>query len=179
VIRKSCTACGLHHTRRQIVRGRGTIPAEILFIGEAPGKSEDLIGEAFIGPAGKVLSFLMEDAGILDSNTWYILNCCACRPCDSKSHPNREPKPHEILACMKNVHEEIRRVNPEKVVLLGKIATTYYGKEYPRALKLVHPSYLLRTGGRASPAYSLALRDLKEFTKDNIDPALIGYGGDF
>jgi DNA polymerase len=157
----------LHRTRRQIVRGHGSIPAELLFIGEAPGKSEDLLGEAFAGPAGKVLNYLMEDAGILDNNTWYILNSCACRPCDSKSHPNREPLPHEVLACMDNVHREIQEVNPAKVVLLGNIAQKYYGKEYPRALHLVHPSYLLRTGGQASPQYSIALRALTEFIEND------------
>jgi uracil-DNA glycosylase len=85
----------------------------------------------------------------------------------SKSHPNREPAPHEVLACMPNIHKQIMIVNPEKIVLFGNIAAKYYGKEYPHALKLVHPSYLLRTGGRASPYYSSALRALGEYVKEN------------
>ena len=163
MIHRPCEACGLSRFRRQIVRGRGCIPCDILFIGEAPGKSEDLRGEAFVGPAGKVLGYLIEDAGLADAS-YYILNCCACRPCDSRSSPNREPTASEVLACMPRVHEEILRADPDKIILLGQIAARFYGKEYPTALYLIHPSFLLRSGGRASPMYSSTLRALIEYT---------------
>jgi len=58
----NCTNCQLHKTRKQVVVGRGTIPADILFIGEAPGISEDTIGLAFIGEGGKLLDYMIQEA---------------------------------------------------------------------------------------------------------------------
>jgi uracil-DNA glycosylase len=161
MVKKSCTACPLHAFRRHCVYGRGTIPADVLFIGEAPGKSEDLLGQAFIGLSGKLLDSMMQDAEV--KHSFYITNCCLCRPCDGKAAPNREPKAEEVLACMPNVVRIINQVKAKKVILLGKIAAKFYGKEFPNALKLVHPAFLIRQGGRASPHYSSAIRALKEY----------------
>ncbi|GAG10072.1 unnamed protein product, partial [marine sediment metagenome] len=75
---KNCRKCGLYEFRRKIVFGRGKVPADILFVGEAPGKSEDLIGEAFVGPSGRLLDMAIKDAakilGIKKPPTFYVSN---------------------------------------------------------------------------------------------------------
>jgi uracil-DNA glycosylase family 4 len=166
-----CTRCDLHRFRRQIVRARGVTPCQALFLGIAPGKSENLIGRAFVGPAGKVLNFLLEDLRLDERRVaYYITNCCACRPCDSKTAKNRDPTPEEILACMPRVHAEINAAQPSKIVLLGVIPAKYYGKEYPQALHVAHPSFLLQSGGsrpsRAAPMYRPTLRALEDYLED-------------
>lgn len=154
-----CKRCGLYRFRHNIVPGRGIIPAIILFIGEGPGKSEDLLGEAFVGRAGKVLNELISGAGII---SYYITNIVLCRPTDGFQGDNRIPEQEEVLACTNNVMKIVKLVHPELVVLLGKVAQKYYGKEFPEALHLQHPSFLARQGGVRSPFYQTNLRALKE-----------------
>ncbi len=144
------------------MEGRGNIPARVLFIGEAPGKSEDLMGEAFVGAAGRILDNLIDEAHI---TSFYIINCVLCRPTDEFQGPNREPKEAEVLACTKNVMGIIKRVEAEYVILLGKVAEKYFGKEFPDAIILNHPAYLARQGGVRSPNYPINLRKLKEGLK--------------
>lgn len=164
MLRRPCMACGLAAFRRNIVAGRGSMPAKLLFIGDAPGRSEDLTGQALVGPAGKLLDMLIADAGI--SCAYYVTDCLGCRPCDGKVCPDREPASHEVLACMPRVHTIVSKVAPTKIVLLGKVAAKYYRKEYRRALCIIHPIFLLRGGGKASPYYSMTLRSLKAYTED-------------
>ena len=168
MIRRPCRACGLHAFRRNIVEGRGSVPAQILFIGDAPGRSEDLIGKSMIGPDGKLLDMLLSDAGIVCS--YYVINCCGCRACNGKILPQREPEPYEILACMPRVMRTVDSVRPKRIVLLGKAAARYYGKIFKGALRIVHPSLLMRSGGRASPYYSTAMRSLNLFLEDVNGP---------
>ena len=163
MVKKGCTSCGLHKYRRNIVKGRGNIPAKLLLIGEAPGRSEDLIGQAFIGPAGKLLDRMLHEAEI--NCTYYIINTVLCRPCDDRKGDNREPKASEVLACTSNVLQLIGKVKPEKVIFVGKVAQRYYKKEFPNALTILHPAFLLRQGGPASPYYTANLRAIKSFMK--------------
>ena len=84
---KKCRACHLHKFRRNVVLGRGTLPADVLYIGEAPGKSEDLTGEAFVGPSGAMLDSLMldatEQASLPAIPRFYVVNTVLCRPTDT------------------------------------------------------------------------------------------------
>lgn len=157
---KSCEACTLSTVRRQVVLGRGTIPAAVLVIGEAPGRSEDMLGQAFIGEAGRLLDQLLDEAGI-DLDTVYRTNTVLCRPSDKFGGDNREPKPEEVLACMNNVLLIVSVVNPMWIILVGDTAKRNYHKHFPGAVHITHPAALLRTGGRASPGYIMNLRALQ------------------
>jgi len=160
-----CRRCGLSAYRKHIVRGRGTIPADILMIGEAPGETEDLTGEAFAGLAGRLLDEMCKKSK-LDRFTIYRTNCVLCRPCDGIQEPNREPSPDEVLMCAPNVSGIIRDVRPRAVVLLGDVAERYFRPVYRRAYKLYHPSYLLRTGGHASPAFLGQVREMERIGRE-------------
>lgn len=113
----SCTACRLSETRNNVVFGVGDPDARIMFVGEAPGKNEDLQGEPFVGAAGKLLDELLAGIGITRDQV-YIANVLKCRP-----PGNRDPKPDEIDSCKGYLREQIRMIRPEVVVTLGNFAT--------------------------------------------------------
>jgi len=153
------------------VIGRGSIPADILFMGEAPGKAEDIMGVPFVGPSGKLLDKLIVDsslsAGLEGPPSYYITNAVLCRPFiedqnNDEYFENREPDREEILKCMKNVMEIARCVRPKVVIFVGKIAEKYYQKEFSHTIRIFHPAFLLRHGGTSSPYYLSTLRILQE-----------------
>jgi uracil-DNA glycosylase len=115
-----CTRCELAPGRTQVVRGVGARRARVLFLGEAPGASEDRAGEPFVGSAGRLLSRLLEEAG-LDRSEVYITNVVACRP-----PKNRTPRVSEVKAHAPWLEEQLRLVRPEVVVTLGRVALTYF-----------------------------------------------------
>lgn len=115
----SCTKCPLWHTRQNVVWGTGEVPAKIMLVGEAPGASEDSRGIPFIGRAGKHLDTLLQAAGLTRDDV-YISNRVKCRPPD-----NRDPLPREREACLDWLEDEIERVKPEVVLLLGRSAATF------------------------------------------------------
>jgi len=109
-----CQKCpNLVKSRTSIVQGRGPHDADLLFVGEAPGREEDARNKAFIGKAGHVLAVLLQEAGI-DPSSVYLLNSCFCRP-----PGNRTPKVDELLNCRPNVIDRIERVQPKVIVSLG------------------------------------------------------------
>ncbi|MGH8944994.1 MAG: uracil-DNA glycosylase [Acidimicrobiia bacterium] len=112
-----CTACRLSETRTNVVFGVGDPGADLMLVGEAPGKNEDLQGEPFVGAAGKLLDELMEGIGITRSQA-YIANVLKCRP-----PGNRDPLPDEIDCCKGYLREQIRMIQPTVVVTLGNFAT--------------------------------------------------------
>lgn len=112
-----CTQCGLAETRTQVVFGVGDPRARLMFIGEAPGKNEDLQGEPFVGAAGKLLDTLLGEIGLARYEV-YIANVLKCRP-----PGNRDPRPEEIDACKGYLREQIRLIAPEVVMTLGNFAT--------------------------------------------------------
>ena len=159
---RQCQACKLAKVRRIVVVGRGSIPAQVLIIGEAPGKSEDLLGEAFIGQAGKLLDRMLLDAGFTSDIRVFRTNTVLCHPCDKKGGDNREPQHDEVLCCMENIQSIIEHVGASTVILTGEVARKYYGKIFPQAFYIQHPSFLLRTGGIGSPYYLKNIRTLEE-----------------
>jgi uracil-DNA glycosylase family 4 len=112
-----CTACRLAETRTNVVFGVGDPEASLMFVGEAPGKNEDLQGEPFVGAAGQLLDELLAGIGIKREEV-YIANVLKCRP-----PGNRDPKDDEIDACKGYLREQIRMINPRVVVTLGNFAT--------------------------------------------------------
>jgi DNA polymerase len=147
----NCELCSLSKTRTNIVRGSGHIPAEVLLIGEAPGVSEDIIGEPFVGKSGELLNTMIHESGICPTDC-YFTHIVMCRPMDTKRN-NREPTNEEILACRKNVLDTAEKVWPLFVVFIGKIAERYYRPFFKYHVTILAPSFLLKSGGKKSPWY--------------------------
>jgi len=113
---ETCTACPLAETRTQVVFGVGNPQAEILFIGEAPGREEDLKGEPFVGRAGQLLDRMLA-AVSLDRSQVYIMNTVKCRPPN-----NRDPRPEEVQACSRWFDAQLKALQPKLICLLGRVA---------------------------------------------------------
>ncbi|MEE8497242.1 MAG: uracil-DNA glycosylase [Acidimicrobiia bacterium] len=154
-----CTACVLSETRTQVVFGVGAFDADILLVGEAPGKNEDLQGEPFVGAAGKLLDRLLSEIGI-DRADVYIANVLKCRP-----PGNRDPRPGEIDSCKGYLRTQIELIDPKVVMTLGNFATKLLlrrdvgitrlrGQVYPwwrrQLVPTFHPAAALRGGDRVT-----------------------------
>ena len=113
-----CTKCGLCETRHNVVFGVGNPNADILFVGEGPGEQEDLKGEPFVGPAGKLLDDMLSIID-LDREKCYIANIVKCRP----PH-NRDPLETEQDACIDYLRNQVTLIKPKIIVCLGRIAAT-------------------------------------------------------
>ena len=115
----SCRRCPLCDGRTQTVFGVGNPHARVMFIGEAPGKNEDLQGEPFVGAAGHYLNELLGCAGLRREDV-FIANVLKCRP-----PGNRDPRPEEIQTCTPYLREQTRTIDPEVLVTLGKFSTQF------------------------------------------------------
>ncbi len=122
---RECTACELHKTRTNPVFGCGNRRATLMFVGEAPGESEDLSGTPFVGRAGKLFDKYLEAVDIPRESV-YIANILKCRP-----PKNRDPLPEEEDACIDLLREQVRLIKPKMIVCLGRIA----------AMRLIHPDF--------------------------------------
>jgi DNA polymerase len=114
---KDCSKCNLAQTRTNFVFGSGNANSKILFVGEAPGKNEDLQGKPFVGPAGKLLDELLSIIN-LTRNEVFIANVLKCRP-----PQNRDPKLEEIDVCKNYLFKQIEIINPIIICTLGKYST--------------------------------------------------------
>lgn len=114
-----CRGCQLCQTRTNIVFGVGNPGARVMFVGEAPGKNEDLQGEPFVGRAGENLNGVLGLAGLAREEI-YIANVLKCRP-----PGNRNPQADEVLACSPYLREQIRSIWPDVIVTLGNPATHF------------------------------------------------------
>lgn len=112
-----CTSCGLCKTRTKVVPGSGNSRADLMLVGEGPGKNEDLSGLPFQGRSGKLLNEILKSVGINRKNV-YITNVVKCRP-----PGNRNPTPEEIDKCWGFLKEQVEIVNPKVVVPMGTFAT--------------------------------------------------------
>lgn len=148
-----CTRCPLHHGRNSIVFGVGDPNADLMFIGEGPGYEEDRQGLPFVGPAGQLLTKIIEAIDLTREKV-YIANIVKCRP-----PRNRDPEPEEVAACRPFLDRQIDVIRPKVICALGRVAalnlletsqgiTRIRGKIFPyRGAKLVptfHPAFLLR-----------------------------------
>lgn len=149
-----CTKCKLCHGRTQAVFGEGNPQARVLFVGEAPGQTEDATGRPFVGRAGQLLTKIIENAMGLQRADVYIANINKCRPPE-----NRVPAPDEVAACLPYLRAQIQLITPAVIVALGKTAasnllgetravSTLRGEQLEFAGTPVvvtwHPAYLLR-----------------------------------
>ena len=111
-----CTKCELSATRNNAVPGKGNYKSDVIFVGEAPGKNEDMKGEPFIGVAGNKLSSALESAGITRDQV-YITNIVKCRP-----PKNRVPTTIERNTCQNYLKKEIEIIKPKIICILGNTA---------------------------------------------------------
>lgn len=149
-----CKRCRLSSDRKHIVFGEGNPHAELIFIGEAPGREEDIQGRPFVGAAGKLLTRLIEKMGLTRKDV-YIANIIKCRP-----PMNRDPEAEEIETCSVFLERQVEIIKPKVIMSLGRIAaqaltgnakvkiTAMRGKfvEY-KGIPLMptfHPAYLIR-----------------------------------
>ena len=153
----SCTRCALAAGRTQVVFGTGDPAADLMFVGEGPGRDEDLAGEPFVGRSGKLLDRLIGEELGIDRSQCYIANVVKCRP-----PGNRDPRPTEIEACRPYLERQVELIAPRVVVTLGNFATRLLletsegisrlrGRAYPFAgghlVPTYHPAAVLRSGG--------------------------------
>lgn len=152
-----CTKCGLCTGRRNVVFGVGNKDADVLFIGEGPGEQEDLKGEPFVGPAGKLLDDMLSIID-LDRNKVYIANIVKCRP-----PQNRDPHEDEQEACIEYLRRQVELINPKIIVCLGKVAAQKI--LYPEyRITREHGTWICRKGVWITAIYhpSALLRDLSK-----------------
>ena len=150
---RKCKKCSLYKTRNNIVFGRGSLNAKLAFIGEAPGRDEDLQGEPFVGRAGQLLTKIIESIGLTRDEV-FIGNVLKCRP-----PGNRDPLPQEVDLCEPYLITQLEIIKPKVICALGKYASQTLlktkepiskmrGKFYDyHGIKLIptfHPGYLLR-----------------------------------
>jgi len=148
-----CTRCALAGTRTRTVFGDGDPSARVVFVGEAPGRDEDLQGLPFVGRAGKLLDKMIEAIGF-SRGTVYIANILKCRP-----PGNRDPGPDEVAACGDYLARQIELIDPVIICALGRVAgQNLLGKDVPlrvlregvhhyngiRVIVTYHPAALLR-----------------------------------
>src|SRR6202035_3238007 len=115
---RECTRCAeLAATRTTVVFAAGSADADLMFVGEAPGASEDLQGLPFVGAAGKLLDRLLGEIGMDRKDVW-IGNVLRCRPPD-----NRDPQPKEIESCQGYLFEQVRLIEPNVICTLGNFST--------------------------------------------------------
>jgi uracil-DNA glycosylase family 4 len=116
---KKCTECALSKDRKSVVFGEGTGKSGIAFIGEAPGREEDITGKPFVGQAGKKLTRIIDSMGIRREDV-YIANVIKCRP-----PLNRDPSTDEIEACTPILVKQLELVKPKMICALGKFAAQF------------------------------------------------------
>ena len=139
--------------------GVGDPDADLMFVGEAPGRDEDLQGEPFVGRSGRLLDRLLAEELGIERSQVYIANVVKCRP-----PQNRDPAPKEIEACRPYLAEQIELIDPRVIVTLGNFATKLLlettrgirelrGQVFERGraglVPTYHPAYVLRAGGEA------------------------------
>lgn len=124
-----CQKCPLAKGRKNPVFGEGDPKSGIVFIGEAPGKFEDLKGKPFVGPAGKILEENLQRVGLKREEV-FITNVLKCRP-----PRNRDPLPEEIKTCLPYLREQLRLMKPKIIVTLGRFALRLFSK---RTITEVH-----------------------------------------
>ncbi len=152
----ACRLCPLHRFRTRAVPGEGDKAAELMFIGEGPGRDEDLQGRPFVGRAGQLLRKIVAAMTYREGEV-YITNIVKCRPPD-----NRVPHREEAEACLPYLLRQIELIRPRAIVLLGKTPTDYFvpGRQGMTArrgrfgdyrgipvMPTFHPSYLIRNEG--------------------------------
>ncbi len=169
---KTCERCSLYKTRQNTVFGEGSASAKIMFVGEGPGRDEDLLGRPFVGRAGKLFDKMLESIGFT-RNKVYIANILKCRP-----PANRDPNPDEAAACIGYLRAQVALIKPQIIVCLGRISAQYILGGNIRITRdrgiwhevkgffimpTYHPAAILRNESLKKDAYKDLLAILKKY----------------
>jgi len=159
---KKCLLCeGRNHATTAtggetgVVLFRGdSIPCDVLFVGEAPGDSEDAIGDPFVGPAGKLQDWIVVKAGFRPppvGPTKGFINLVACYPREQKETGDHRPPPESIKACSPRLREIVALANPKLLVMVGGLAEEWVprlltepGDNLVKVAAIMHPAAILR-----------------------------------
>lgn len=173
---KVCNKCNLFHSRNKVVFGEGDINSKLMFIGEGPGKEEDLTGRPFVGRAGQVLIKVISELGYKRED-FYICNICKCRAANDND-VDRPPTNKEKHSCIDYLYRQIELINPRVIITLGNTPTQYllfttstisnlrgiwHKVDFSGIRTLIptyHPSYILRNGCRGQ-SYENFVLDIK------------------
>jgi uracil-DNA glycosylase family 4 len=156
--RAGCGSCLCGKPGIKVVLGKGRVPCDILFVGEAPGESENIEGEPFVGVAGHLLEdkIIAGSIGIanqirdekgLGPLTFALTNLVGCLPRDDDGGKQTEPPKDAIKACADRLREFVKLCQPRLVVLVGKLAETWFEKMTGHAgpmVAIMHPAFILR-----------------------------------
>jgi uracil-DNA glycosylase family 4 len=157
-----CTRCKLHKGRTKIVFGSGNSSADLMFVGEGPGRDEDLSGEPFVGRAGKLLTDMIKAMGLQREDV-YIANVVKCRPPE-----NRLPEKDEITTCSPFLMRQIDAIKPKVICTLGscsaqtllqttqgisKLRGEWFDFRDAKLMPTYHPAYLLRNPAAKSEVW--------------------------
>jgi uracil-DNA glycosylase family 4 len=144
-----CTRCAIGDLAFKHVFARGMLPCDILFLGEAPGDTEDATGFPFVGRAGKVFDAMIGQVrGIPRGWTWAVTNVVLCKPQDAPGGSFREPTDQEKLNCRPRLDYFIESIaRPKGIVCLGEHASRAAAFGEITTLSIRHPSYIQRMGG--------------------------------
>lgn len=168
---RSCQRCPLGELAVKHVLARGTLPCQILFIGEGPGPSENVVGEPFVGRAGDLLNKIIEDvfSRVGRTFTFTITNVVGCMPTDD-GITFREPTEEEALQCSSRVNHFDDMARPKVLILLGKVAAKFRGSYWFKipTLEVKHPSYILRKGGEAATDYKRTVLTIEKFLRREL-----------
>lgn len=166
----SCTDCDLCATRHKVVLFRGRVPCDILYIGEAPGETEDMLGSPMEGPTKTIMHGIhtdVTDALGLGTLSYAITNTIACRPPN-----NRDPNATELRACRERLQQFLYIAKPKLVVLAGGVAAKQaHVFSSMKVAEIPHPSYIKRMeqdnqSVRAELLYRNAVRAILKAYKD-------------
>ena len=153
----ACRACSLCDHRNKVVLFRGQLPCDVLFVGEAPGESENAIGDPFVGPAGDLLDRIIDDAQAETAPfSFGITNLVACIPAtitDTSFGATRDPNKEEIIKCRNRLLEIISMAKPKLILTLGNIARVHLPRPLPNKVRennLLHPAAILHRESSAS-----------------------------
>jgi len=176
----NCTRCRLHKSRTNFVFGAGDPNADLMFVGEGPGREEDRQGLPFVGTSGQLLTKIIASIGFSRGEV-FIGNMVKCRP-----PGNRDPLPDEIEACEEYMLTQIRMIKPKVIVTLGRYSAAYFhGREAPmrelrgvvtdfNGIKLVstyHPAALLRNPALKSGTWEDMLLARKVYDEQGGRPS--------
>lgn len=163
----NCEKCYLHKRRTRVVLARGRIPCDILFVGEAPGFSEDVQGIPFIGPAGKLLDTIVSES-IPNTLRFLVTNLIGCIPLEQENYTKVETPPIGCVnACSERIQQLVDIAKPKLLVCVGKEAEHYLMNEKHKAyiqlnncikykIEITHPSAILQ---KPHVHQTLAIRD--------------------
>lgn len=177
----ACRKCGLCEGRHQVVFGTGCRDAKVLFIGEGPGENEDLQGEPFVGRGGMLLDKILAAVDLDRKKNIYIANMVKCRP-----PKNRDPLPEEQEACIDWLRNQVKLLNPQIIVCLGRVAamklikpdirvTKEHGVFFKKGNLLMmatfHPAALLRNPNQKPAAFEDFLKLREKIDRMQLDIA--------